>query len=140
LVDNDTFGDAIAYIGTLFPVAANEAQEVVVKLLGKYFGQSLAAALWSAQREVYGDAVSRPYVISGVYPQSLRASQHDIPKYIASRLTRALGRWKIALKNLGSRDEKTSQAYQDIIQFYKHEIAAIKRRWLDSASGVSGKQ
>jgi hypothetical protein len=140
LVDNGAFGDARAYIGTLFPVAADEAQEVVVKLLGKYFGQSLAGALWSAQREVYGDDLPRPYIIVGVYPQRLRASQHDIPKYIASRLTRALGRWKIALKNLDSRDEKTSQAYQDIIQFYKHEIAAIKRRWLDPASGVSGKQ
>jgi hypothetical protein len=140
LVDNDTFGDARAYIGTLFPVAADEAQEVVVKLLGKYFGQPLAGALWLAQREVYGDDLPRPYIIVGVYPQRLRASQHDIPKYIASRLTRALGRWKIALKNLGSGDEKTSQAYQDVIQFYKHEIAAIKRRWLDSASGFSGKQ
>jgi hypothetical protein len=140
LADDGTFGDARAYIGTLFPVAANEAQEVIVKLLGKYFGQSLAAALWSAQQEVYDDAVTRPYVISGVYPQSLRASQHDIPKYIASRLTRALGRWKIALKNLDSRDEKSSQAHEDIIQFYKHEIAAIKRRWLDPASGFSGKQ
>ena len=140
LADNDTFVDARAYIGTLFPVAANEAQEVVVKLLGKYFGRPLAAALWSAQREVYGDAVSRPYILTGVYPQRLRASQHDIPKYIAARLTRALGRWKIALKNLDSRDEKSSQAYEDIIQFYKHELAAIKRRWLNPGSGVAGKQ
>ena len=125
-----TAAGARAYLGTLFPVTAAEAQEVIVKLLGKHFGQPLPAALRLAQREVYGDGASRPYIMTGVYPQRLRASHHDIPKYIATRMTRALRRWKAALDGLDPRDEQTSKAYRDIIEFYKHELAAIKRRWL----------
>jgi hypothetical protein len=59
LAGDYTFGNARAYIGTLFPVTGAEAHDVVAKLLDKHFGKPLAAALWSAQREVYGDSVRR---------------------------------------------------------------------------------
>jgi hypothetical protein len=127
-----TAAGARAYLGPLFPAPPAVAQEVIVKLLGKYFGMPLPAALWSAQREIF-NGTPHPYIAIGVYPQKLRASDHDIPKYIATRFARALRRWKAALEQLDSRDEQRSRIYQEIIAFYKHELAAIKKRWLSTA-------
>jgi hypothetical protein len=83
-------GGARAYVGTLFPVTASEAQEVIIKLLDKHAGKPLPAALWSAQREVYGDDdVRRPYVATGVYPQRLRIKRQDVIGRMVLRRTRA---------------------------------------------------
>jgi hypothetical protein len=79
LASNYIFGNARAYIGTLFPVMTSEAHGVVERLLGKHFGKPIPTALWSAQREVYGANPRHPY---GVYPQCLRIPHYDVPAYI----------------------------------------------------------
>jgi hypothetical protein len=131
--------DARVYIGALLPVTTVEAQGVVAKLLGRYFGQSLPAALWSAQREVYGDA-GGPYIMIGVYPQELSALGHDIPKHVASRLARALRRAKVGAKKTDAHDKHVLKAREEVIEFYKQEIAAMKRRWLNPMSGIFQKR
>src|SRR5215475_208223 len=131
--------DARGHIGPVIPVAAIDAQGVVAKLLGTLFGQTLPAALWAAQREVYGDEARLPYIMIGVYPQKFSASRHDIPKYIASRLARAQRHWKAAVDKLDPDDESTLKTYQGIIEFHKHELAAIKKRWLSPSASFSRK-
>ena len=41
-----TFGNARAYVGTLYPISGIEAQEVTNRLLAKFFGKALPHALW----------------------------------------------------------------------------------------------
>jgi hypothetical protein len=60
LAETYTYCNARAYVGTLFPVLPAEASEIVVKLLGKHFGKPLPTALWSAQREAYGNGGRMP--------------------------------------------------------------------------------
>jgi hypothetical protein len=90
LAETYMFCNARTYVGTLFQVSTSEAHDVVVKLLDKHFGKPLPAALWSAQREVYGDGVRRPYIMTGVYPQRLRFFRHDVRRHIAARLAGTL--------------------------------------------------
>jgi hypothetical protein len=73
LAETFTFANARAYVGTLFPITPSEAAAVVVRALDKHWNKPLAAAMWSAQRDVYGSDIRRPYVVTGVYPQRLRA-------------------------------------------------------------------
>ena len=68
LASNFQIGGARAYIGTLFPVTTSEAGEVIIKLLNKHVGKPLPAALWSAQREVYGTGIRRPYLAMAGFP------------------------------------------------------------------------
>jgi hypothetical protein len=104
LAKNFAFGNARAYVGTLFPVMAAEAEEVVVKLLDKHFGKPLALALWAAQRGIYGNSVRRPYVAMGIYPQRLRAKRHDVIGRIGQRLSRSLSGLKRNLEKADPND------------------------------------
>ena len=79
LAGDYTFGNARAYIGTLFPVTGAVAHDVVVKLLDKHFGKPLAAALWSAQREVYGNAARRPYIANSASPSITKGGNASVP-------------------------------------------------------------
>lgn len=137
LAQTYTFCNARAYIGTLFQVSTSEAHDVVVKLLGKRFGKPLPDALWSAQREVYGDSVRRPYIMTGVYPQRLRVSRHNVPQYIASRLSSALAAWQANLRTADSGDERKVKMIKESVEFYKRELAAFRERWLDPASSAA---
>jgi hypothetical protein len=93
LAKSFTFSNARAYIGTLFPISPLEAQEVIIKLVEKHFAKPLPAALWSAQRNVYGTSHRRPYVATGVYTQWLRAKRQDVVAHLVSRLSRTLASW-----------------------------------------------
>ena len=104
-----------------------EAHEVAVKLLSKHFGKPLPAAIWSAQREVYGDNPRRPYVITGVYPQRLRVKPHDVPAHIERRLSRSLSEWKRGVTD----DQQSTQSVKRVretVEFYEEELAQF-RRW-----------
>jgi hypothetical protein len=137
LAQTYTFCNARAYIGTLFQVSTSEAHDVVVKLLGKRFGKPLPAALWSAQREVYGGNVRRPYIMTGVYPQRLRVRRHDVPQHITTRLSGALTAWQANLQSGGSRDERQVKAIKETVAFYERELDAFRRRWLPGDSIVA---
>jgi hypothetical protein len=129
LAGDYTFGNARAYIGTLFPVTGAEAHDVVVKLLDKHFGKPLAAALWSAQREVYDDTVRRPYIASGIFPQRLRPMRGDVPTYVATCLLRSLRQWKTYLAKAGSGTERSKKSVENIIRYYERELAHSRKRW-----------
>jgi hypothetical protein len=104
LASNFQIAGARAYVGTLFPVTASEAQEVIIKLLDKHAGKPLPAAIWSAQREVYGTGLRRPYAVTGVYPQRLRVKRQDVIGRMISRLSGALTGWKKTLAGIDPND------------------------------------
>jgi hypothetical protein len=135
LAENYTFGNARAYIGTLFPVTGAEAHDVVMKLLNKHFGKLLAAALWSAQREIYGDSVRRPYIATGVFPQRLRPMRGDVPSYVARCLLRSLRQWKAHLGNAGTGSERSKKNVESIIRYYERELDHSRKRWPHGFTG-----
>ena len=129
LAETFTFGNARAYFGTLFMVTTSEANEVVVRLLGKHFGKPLPVALWSAQREVYGNSVRRPYVMTGVYPQRLRVASRDMLQYIARRLSSALGAWRDQLRQADPSDNQKMTAIKEFVDFYERELTSFRSAW-----------
>src|ERR1700738_3805582 len=114
-----------AYIGTLFMVTTSEAHDIVVKLLDKHFGKPLPTALWSAQNEIYGDGIRRPYVMTGVYPQRLRVSPGDMPRYIAPRLAQALVAWRRHLRKADPTDEHKTRRLKEHVDFHERELRSI---------------
>ena len=132
LAETFTFCNARAYVGTLFQVSTTEAHDVVVKLLEKHFGKPLAGALWSSQREVYGEGVRRPYIITGIYPQRLRVSRQDAPRYLASRFVRSRDAWKTELRERSTQsDERLVKRAEEAVAFYERELTGIRRNWLE---------
>ncbi|MDI1345398.1 MAG: hypothetical protein PSV22_15040 [Pseudolabrys sp.] len=130
LASNYMYGNARAYIGTLFPVTEAEASEVFAKLMDKHYGKPLAGAVWSSQREVYGDSVRRPYVVTGIYPQSLRSVRHNVPGYISRRLDHALSQWKsFASSGLANNDPENMRQINEIVDYYARELEAFVKRW-----------
>lgn len=127
LAKDFTFCNARAYVGTLFPVTPSEAQEIVVKLLDKHFGKPLAGALWSAQREVYGRGVRRPYVVTGVYPQRLRVRRHDVIDRIGSRLARTLMAWKSNLARVDANDGPRVKMIKETVAYYEQQVAHFRK-------------
>lgn len=77
LAANFVFGNARVYIGTLFSVLDPEAQAIVERLFGKYFGKPLSVALWRAHNDLFGDSVRRPYVMVGCHFQTLRTTRSN---------------------------------------------------------------
>jgi hypothetical protein len=124
-----TFSNARGYIGTLFMVSTSEAHDVTVKLLDKHFGKPLPLALWSAQREVYGDTVRRPYIMTGVYPQRLRVFRRDVPRYIIQRLSGALAQWRRQLHDENPSDEQKVASIKDYIEYLERELTSFRARW-----------
>ena len=122
LAGNMTYAGARAYVGTLFPVTASEAAAVVTKVLGEHWSKPLAVALWSAQRDVYGTDLRRPYVVAGVFPQRLRVEPRDYPERIKKRLDRSLASWRGMLASIDKGDTKHVTAVNDIIKIYEREL------------------
>jgi hypothetical protein len=116
------FANARAYVGTLFPITPSEAAAVVVRILDKHWQKPLAAALWAAQRDVYGTNIRRPYVVTGVYPQRLRVKVMDYPARIKRQLARSLANWKRRRASLKPDDSKQIAMTEEIIKVYTREL------------------
>lgn len=129
LAPNFFVGGARAYVGTLFPVTASEAQDVIIKLLDKHTAKTLPAALWSAQRKVYGDSddLRRPYVVTGVYPQRLRIKRQDVIGRIVSRLSGALSGWKKTLASVDQNESEKLRAIRENLSYYERELAHFQK-------------
>ena len=129
LAPNFFVGGARAYVGTLFPVTASEAQDVIIKLLDKHTAKPLPAALWSAQRKVYGDSddLRRPYVVTGVYPQRLRIKRQDVIGRIVSRLSGALSGWKKTLASVDQNESEKLRAIRENLSYYERELAHFQK-------------
>lgn len=124
------YGGARAYIGTLWEVTNAEASAVVTRFLGKHFGKALPHALWCAQNDIYGDGSRRPYVMTGVYTQSVRPGRGDTPRQIIAKLASAKRTWD---RRLGAERSKPTPEDLDgltaIAGYYEAELAAMTRRW-----------
>jgi hypothetical protein len=138
LASNFFVGGARAYVGTLFPVTPFEAEEVIIKLLDKHAGKPLPAALWSAQREVYGDDLRRPYVAAGVYPQRLRIKRQDVIGRMVSRLSRTLTGWQRTLAGIDPNDSEKAKTVRENIAYYERELAHFQGLARKQRPGVPG--
>jgi hypothetical protein len=129
LASNFMFGGARAYVGTLFPVSTTEAEEVLLRSLRKHHGKMLPHALWSAQREIYGDNPRRPYVVAGVYTQRIRATPDDVPGSIALRLRNGIKKWTEYRDNGGPHDKQRKRTVDAHIAFFERELRWFRREW-----------
>jgi hypothetical protein len=127
LAGDMTFAGARAYVGTLFPITSSEAAAVVTSVLDEYWNKPLAVALWSAQRSVYRSDLRRPYVVTGVFPQSLRVETLDYPKRIKNRVGSSLASWRRRLAGIGPSDTKQVAAIKEIIKTYEREFDHFNR-------------
>jgi hypothetical protein len=124
------FAGARAYIGTLFPVTGAEAAQVAEFFIDSAKNATLAEALWRAQNQTYGQlGTRRPYVLTGVYPQSLDVFLDDVPNYIRKRLETALDGWM----QHKSRDESEGKSVAEIVRYYRAEIEWFKSKWRNVA-------
>ena len=124
------FGGARAYVGTLVPVLPFEAQDIVTRVLGKHFGKPLAHAFWSAQRESYGESsIRRPYVVTGVYPQTLRGKLGDIPRHIIRQLEDGLRRWSEHPYKDAAKNERQKKVFGDNVVYFENELKWFRERW-----------
>jgi hypothetical protein len=121
LAETFTFGNARAYVGTLFPISTSEVQEVMSRLIEKDFQKPLAAALWAAQRHVYNGTSRRPYLVTGVYTQWLRTTARDVPRDIYGRLQEAHVEWVGFLSNVVPSD-KMFRATKEIVDYHVREL------------------
>jgi hypothetical protein len=129
LAANMMYAGARAYVGTLFPVLSSEAAEVVTKVLREHWGKPLPVALWSAQRDIYGSHLRRPYVVAGVFTQSLRVDPIDYPERIKRRLADTLAGYRDRLATLErSGDAKRLTAIKEIIKIYEQEYEHFAQR------------
>jgi hypothetical protein len=126
LAETFTFANARAYVGTLFPISI-EADELMVGLLGKYFGRPLAISVWLVQRK-FSDA-RHPYVVTGVFPQRLRTSREDVPLRIAKALSAGLARRRESLQRSGQVNSVAQKVLKEEIEYYERELASHKKRW-----------
>jgi hypothetical protein len=120
------FAGARAYIGTLFPVTGVEAAQVAEFFVEHDEDMTLAEALWHSQNRTYGQPRNRrPYVIMGVYPQSLHVLVADVPSYIRGRLEKALEYWN---RHPGDRDSE-KKAVAEIVRYYRSEFNWFETKW-----------
>ncbi|KZL00476.1 MULTISPECIES: hypothetical protein [unclassified Pseudovibrio] len=121
-----TFGNARAYVGTLYPVLPFEAESVVSQLFDGHWGKYLPEALCLAQIETYGpEDQRRPYVITGVYTQKLRAKREDVPKHIMRRLSQGISE-HAHRADLGTIEEKRQLEY--VANYYRREAIAFLKK------------
>jgi len=122
-----TFANARAYIGTLYPVLPFEAESIMTQILNKYWGRPLPEALCLAQLETYGnDDQRRPYVMTGVYTQKLRATKEKVPQHIIQRLSSGMLDYERRVELASSEDK---QKLQDVADFYRKETIAFHKKW-----------
>lgn len=129
LAETFTFSNARSYIGTMFEVTEFEAVVVVSKLLEKHYAKPIAHALWSVQREVGGRS---PYVVTGVYPQTLRVKHHDL-KQTLKRLESALRAHKREFAQTPPADEARRKAVADCVAYYEREAAHFRELISDNS-------
>ena len=89
-------------------------------------------AVWLAQNAVYGaNSNRRPYVVTGVYPQRLRATKEDVPRWVMSRLKHALRVWKRRLETLPADDARMRKDIEGFVAYIEMEIGSLRRNWPD---------
>ena len=126
LAETFIFGQARAYIGTLFEVMDSHARDMAVRLTGKYFGKPLAVALWRAQKDIYGDSIKQPYIMVGPHFQRLRITSEDKAERVLQNITRSGTNLARSL-NDNNKDDYASKKIKDHLNFLKEEIESIAK-------------
>jgi len=122
-----TFGNARAYIGTLFPVLPFEAENAANLILDKHWGKPLPEALWLSQVETYGKSdPRRPYVMTGVYIQKLRSTKENVPRQIMKKLTDGCRHYARRVAQTSGEEQNNMQHIHD---YYRSEAAGLHGRW-----------
>jgi len=125
-----TFGNARAYIGTLFPVLPFEAANVANLILDKHWGKPLPEALWLSQVETYGKSdPRRPYVMTGVYTQKLRSTKENVPQHILKKLRDGSRHYSQRVVETCGDERKRLQHVQN---YYRSEAVGFFDRWSKS--------
>jgi hypothetical protein len=116
---------ARCYIGTLFSVVDPEAEEVVGRLFGPYFGMELAVALARAQSSVYGDSPRRPYVMVGCHFQRIRKKTREDPlPFVRSELGASRDHWRRQLEGPGLTDDR-ARTFRSMVDFLESELRVL---------------
>lgn len=126
LASNMTYAGARAYVGTLFPVTSSDAAEVITKVLDEHWEKSLPVALWSAQHDVYGSNLRRPYVVAGVFPQRLRVETKDFPARIAEQLAKDLRGYRQMPAKTDKAQTRRIDSIEDTIKYLERELGHFK--------------
>jgi hypothetical protein len=129
LAETFTFGNARAYIGTLFSVLDSEAQAMIEKLLGPHFGKPLSVALWHAHNSIFNSNVRRPYLLVGCHFQRLRTTTSNAPLEILKKLNRAHASWQRRLRAADPTNDSLVRRMRDNVRYLKSEIDAMRERW-----------
>jgi hypothetical protein len=129
LAETFTYANARAYVGTLFPVLPVEANAIIDGVFGKHFEKPLALAVWHSQRKAYGVDGRNPYVVTGVYPQRIRANRLDTPKRIGDLLSQGLARGRRDLKTADRSDDRMISKIREYAEYYETELRNHIRRY-----------
>jgi len=122
------FGNARAYVGTLYMISTTEASEVVCGVLDRHFNEPLALAFWRSQQEAYGDQLRRPYVVTGVFTQTFGASEGNIPAKILEEMRQAKEYWA-SIDVDASSPKHLKRDVDDALAFYSREIRQFETNW-----------
>ncbi len=123
LAERFVFAGARAYVGTLFPVSTSEAHDVLVRVLNKQWGKTLAHAFWSAQNAVYGNSPRRPYIATGIYPSKLRVTKENVPRHIARRLRQGISAAEeMQTRATRAHNEHLARRAKDMAEYYRTEL------------------
>jgi hypothetical protein len=125
LSERTTFAGARGYVGTLFPITDAEAQEIGEALFGKYIGQELPKALWSAQRDIYGTSARCPYVMVGLPFVAIRPNTTDAVSFMNKAYVDGIAHWSDLAKH--SPHEEIRQNAQRFSSFLIEELQAFRK-------------
>ena len=115
-----TFGGAIAYIGTLFPITDIEAKQFTSNLFSKKnSGKQLAFALWRAQNQTY-ETERNPYIMFGPDFLSISPSKVKTDDYLFEKLIVSKKRWEQKLSEHDDEGIKRNSA--GYVEFLEKEL------------------
>jgi hypothetical protein len=120
-----TFAGARAYVGSLFPITDAEAQEIGKALFGRYIGQELFRALWSAQLDIYGPSSRRPYVMIGLPFVAIRPNISDPASFMNKAYLDRIEHWSDQAKN--SQYEEVRHNAQRFSSFLLEDLRTFRR-------------
>lgn len=126
LASTFTFGNARAYIGTLFDVIDPVAQDVAKRLFGNYWNKPLSVALWRAQNDATEGSVKRPYVMVGCHFQTLRATTGQNLEYAVAELRSQILHWSRRLEEPSGLSPNARDRLAERVKYLEEHIAAIR--------------
>lgn len=120
-----TFAGARGYVGSLFPITDAEAQEVGQALFGRYIGKELHRALWSAQSNIYGQSVRRPYVMVGLPFVTICLNTSDSESFLSTAYIDGIAYWSGQATR--SACEEIRRNAQRFSRFLAEDLQAFRR-------------